>query len=360
VTPGFAINEQVVLAARRNLSQEAWNYLVGGAESETTIRRNRAAFDHWAFRAPALADVSDVQPSTSLLGQRLRVPVILAPLGYMPFMPAGPIAAAQACREFGTIFTLSCLTDPDIQSAAAGAVGARFFQLYVRGDRAWLRDVIEGAKAAGYVGLVLTVDAPVVSRRDRALLSGSSIPRPGSATAAVRLFQAQATWETLDLIAELARPMPLLLKGIAIAEDAALAVEHGVDVVWVSNHGGRQLDHGIGTLDMLGEIVAAVAGRASIVLDGGICRGSDVVKALALGADAVAIGKLQGWGVAAGGTEGLVRVLEILESEIISTMGLLGVTRVEQLNPSHLAWAEPVTAPHEMSAWVNLPGGRIV
>jgi isopentenyl diphosphate isomerase/L-lactate dehydrogenase-like FMN-dependent dehydrogenase len=154
--------------------------------------------------------------------------------------------------------------------------------------------------------------------------------------------------------------MSLLLKGVATAEDAELAVQHGVDFVWVSNHGGRQLDHGIGTLDTLPEVVEAVAGRACIILDGGIQRGSDVAKALAIGADAVAIGKLQGWGAAAAGKDGVVRVLEILESELITAMGLLGVTRVDQLGPQHLTPAEPVAAPHEMSSWVNIPGGRLL
>ena len=154
--------------------------------------------------------------------------------------------------------------------------------------------------------------------------------------------------------------MPFMAKGIATAEDAALAVEHGVDVIWVSNHGGRQLDHGLGTLDMLPEIVDAADGKADIVVDGGIQRGSDVVKALALGAKAVAIGKLQGWGLAAAGQDGVTRVLEILEDELISAMGLLGVTSIDQLGSDYIRRAEAVTQPHEMSAWVNMPGDRLL
>ena len=142
-------------------------------------------------------------------------------------------------------------------------------------------------------------------------------------------------------------------------DDAAIAVQHGVDVVWVSNHGGRQLDHGRGSMDTLPEIVAAVDGKAEIVLYGGIQLGSDVVKAVALGAKAVAIGKLQGWGLGANGTAGLTRVLEILEDEITITMRLLGITCLDELTANHLCAAEPVTAPHEMSAWVNMPGGRL-
>ena len=162
----------------------------------------------------------------------------------------------------------------------------------------------------------------------------------------------------MDRIKELAG-LPFLLKGVATAEDAAIAVQHGVDVVWVSNHGGRQLDHGLGSIEVLPEIVQAVAGRAQIMLDGGIQRGSDVLKALALGANAVAIGRLQGWGLAAGGTAGVVRVLELLEAEMIVAMGLLGVTSLDQLTPAYVGKAEPVTFPHEMSAFAHIPGGQV-
>ena len=167
---------------------------------------------------------------------------------------------------------------------------------------------------------------------------------------------ASLTWEKMARIREFAG-LPFILKGVATGEDALLAVEHGVDVIWVSNHGGRQLDHGLGAMDMLGGIVEAVDGRARIVLDGGIQRGSDVAKAVALGADAVAIGRLQAWGLAAAGREGVVRVLEILEDELAIAMALLGVTSVDQLTPAYLCRAEAVTAAHEMSAWVNKTRG---
>ncbi len=153
--------------------------------------------------------------------------------------------------------------------------------------------------------------------------------------------------------------LPFLLKGVATPEDAALAVQHGVDVIWVSNHGGRQLDYGLGAMDMLPEIMEVVAEKADVVVDGGVSRGSDVVKALALGAKAVAIGKLQGWGLAAAGCEGVVRVLEILDDEMRVAMGLLGVTSVDQLSEALICKAEPTTMPHEMSAWVNMPQERI-
>ena len=174
-----------------------------------------------------------------------------------------------------------------------------------------------------------------------------------------REWQATVTWAGITRMKEYAK-QPFMLKGIATAEDAKLAVEHGVDVIWVSNHGGRQLDHGIATMDMLSEITEVVGDKAAIVLDGGILRGSDVLKALAMGAKAVAIGKLQGWGLAADGKDGVVRVLEILEEEMRVAMGLMGVTSIGQITESHVCPAEATTPAHEMSSWVNMPGERLL
>ncbi len=163
------------------------------------------------------------------------------------------------------------------------------------------------------------------------------------------------TWEVAEEIKKIAG-MPLIIKGIATAEDAKIAVDHGVDVIYISNHGGRQLDHGLGTIDTLPEIAAAVTGKGRIVLDGGVTRGTDIVKALALGAKAVTIGKLQGWGLGAGGKDGLVRVLELLEEEMTVDMALMGVTRVDQITSRYICKAAPVTSAHEMSAFVHIPG----
>lgn len=354
----FLSNEEIVLAARRNLGQGPWDYLVGGAESETTMRRNRLGFDRLAFRPRVLVDVSQIDPSTSLLGHRLRIPVLLAPIGSLQvFTPEGAEASARAAAEFGTVPVISSSTLPSLEETAAAAESDKIFQLYVHGDMDWVREVLGRVKAAGYRALCLTVDVAVYSRRERPMLSRWVTPTQRAAVD--RRYLASLTWETMDLIKEIAG-LPLLLKGVQTAEDALLAVEHGVDVIWVSNHGGRQLDHATGTVDTLPEIVQAVGGRAQIVVDGGILRGTDVLKALALGADAVAIGKLQGWGLAAAGKDGLVRVLELLEHEITVAMGLLGVTHIDQLTPSYVCRAEPVTPAHEMSAWTNMPGGRIL
>jgi isopentenyl diphosphate isomerase/L-lactate dehydrogenase-like FMN-dependent dehydrogenase len=170
---------------------------------------------------------------------------------------------------------------------------------------------------------------------------------------------ASLTWETMDMIKEMAG-LPFMLKGVQTAEDAELAVQHGVDVIWVPNHGGRQIDHGLGSMDTLPEIAQVVHNQAQIIVDGGVQRGSDILKAVALGADVVALGRLQGWGLAAGGKDGIVRMLEILEDELISAMGLTGVTSMGQVTPKYVCKAAAVTPPHAMSGWVNMPVGRIL
>lgn len=353
----FMTNEEIVQAARRRLAQGPWDYLTGASESETTMRRNRLAFDRLAFRPRVLVDVSSIDKSTTFLGHEMRIPVMLAPIGGLHnFDPEGGAASTKAAAEFGTLHVLSSATNPTLEETAAASDGPKIYQLYIRGDWEWTKDMIDRAKQAGYQGLCICVDSAVYSRRERPMISRWSID--STRNPQNRAWQATVTWEGIDRIKEYAN-LPFMLKGIATAEDAALAVEHSVDVIWVSNHGGRQLDHGLGTMDMLPEITQVVGDKADIVLDGGILRGSDVIKAIAMGAKAVAIGKLQGWGLAADGKDGVVRVLEILEEEIRIGMGLLGVNSISQLTPSLISPAEPVTQPHEMSAWVNMPEERI-
>jgi glycolate oxidase len=358
MTADFLSNEQIVLAGRRRLAQGRWDYLVGGSESETTMRRNREAFDRWAFRPRTLVDVSRIDTSTTFMGRRLRMPVIMAPVGGLAsFWPDGNVAVAQAASDFGTMQVLASGANPDMERIAATGDFAKVFQLYVQGDEDWVRSVVTRVKPAGYIGLCVTADVAIYSRRERAMLS-EAIPA-GLRDGTRRNYLAELDWDYFERIRAMSDGLPVLLKGVATAEDAAMAVERGVDVIWVSNHGGRQLDHGIGSLDALPEIVEAVGGRAEIVVDGGVQRGGDVLKAVALGATAVAIGKLQGWGLSAAGADGVRRVLEILENELISAMGLLGITSIEQMTPAYLRQAEPVTPAHEMSAWVNMPGGRV-
>ena len=358
MSPEFLSNEEIIQTARRNLSQGPWDYLAGASESETTMRRNRLAFDRIAFRPRVLVDVSEIDPSTQFLGHELQIPVILAPIGSMQvFTPEGGAASAKASAEFGSIQVVSSVTEPGLENTAQSAGGPKVFQLYIEGDWPWIEDYIGRIKEAGYTAFCLTVDTAHYSRRERPMISRWT---PSVRRRAVdRSHGAAVTWEVMDRIIEELAGMPFMLKGVATAEDAALAVEHGVDVIWVSNHGGRQLDHGQGTMDVLGEIVDAVAGRADVILDGGVQRGADVAKAVALGAKAVAIGKLQAWGLAAAGKEGVVQVLEILEEELVVAMALMGVTSIEGLGPAYVCEAEPTADPHEMSTWVNMPVPRI-
>jgi glycolate oxidase len=353
----FATNQEIILAARRNLTQNVWDYLTGGAESETTMRRNRFGLDSLAFRPRVLVDVSNIDPSTTFLGHRLRIPVMLAPIGSLQAItPQGGVAVAKAAEEFETINFVSSVTQPSLEEIAAASRGPKIFQLYVQGDLKWIENLLARVKKAGYSALCLTVDTAHYGHRERQMMDRWLPPsRRGSGYE----YRAALTWETLDAIKTMAG-LPFILKGVATAEDAAIAVEHGVNTIYVSNHGGRQLDHGRATIDMLPEIVQAVGGRAQILLDGGIVRGGDVLKAIALGATAVAIGKLQGWGLAAAGQQGLVRVLELLESEITTSMGLLGITHIDQLTPAHLCPVQPLGPTHEMSTFVHMPGGQIL
>jgi len=358
VSREFVSNEEIIQEARRRLNQGAWDYLVGGSESETTLRRNRLAFDRIAFRPRILVDVSSIDPSTTFLGHKLRIPAIFAPIGSLQvFHPEAAVAVTRAATEFGIMHAVSSVTEPRLEETAAATPTPKIFQLYVHGDMQWTKDIISRVQQAGYAALALTVDVAHYSRRERPMLT--RYQPPSRRVPPDRRYLASLTWETMDLIKEMAG-LPFMLKGVQTAEDAEIAVQHGVDVIWVSNHGGRQIDHGLGSLDTLPEIVQAVNRKARIIVDGGVQRGSDILKAVALGADVVALGRLQGWGLAAGGKEGLVRMLEILEDELVSAMGLTGLTSINQVTPKYVCKAEPVTLPHEMSAWVNMPVGRIL
>lgn len=353
----FVTNQEIIMAARRNLTENVWHYLTGGAESETTMRRNRFGLDSLAFRPRVLVDVAKIDSSTTFLGHKLRIPLMLAPIGSLQSItPEGGVAVAKAAAEFGTVNFVSSVTQPSLEEIAAASCSPKIFQLYVQGDLPWMQNLLRRVKQVGYSALCLTVDTAHYGHRERQMMDRWL---PPSRRGVGYEYRAGLTWDTMDAIKEMAG-LPFILKGVATAEDAALAVTHGASAIYVSNHGGRQLDHGRATIDMLPEIVAAVGAKAQIVLDGGIVRGSDVLKAIALGARAVAIGKLQGWGLAAAGQAGLVRVLEILESEIVTTMGLLGVTQLDQLTSTYLTKVQPLSPAHEMSAFPHLPGGRLL
>lgn len=359
----FLTLHEFVKAAKIKLSANIWDYLIGGAETETTVKRNRQALDSLAFRPRVLRDVATVDGSGKLFGRDLRIPVLLAPVGSLEsFDGEGAAAAARAAAAFGVPIMVSSVTQPGLEATAqAAAKGPKIFQLYVRGDEAWTDDFVRRATDAGYDAFCLTVDTAVYSRRERDI--AKRFVKPWRQRATGQFFQAGLNWDHVKRYKD-KHDLPLILKGIATAEDAALASEHGAAAVYISNHGGRQLDHGRGTIDILPEVVAAARGRAQIIMDGGICRGTDVIKALALGADAVAIGRLYCYGLAAAGETGVYRVLELLEAEIATGLGLLGAPSVAALDQSFLHPAAPVTPPHVLSAFplLNLAdegyGGR--
>ena len=352
----FQTLSEIVKAARQNLAPGPWDYLIGGAETETTLKRNRQALDSLAFRPRVLRDVSKIDCTASLLGRRIRIPVMLAPVGSIEsFDPGGGAAAAKAAAEFGVPHMLSSVCNPGLEAtAAAAADNYRIFQLYVRGDDAWVDDHVKRAKDNGYSAFCLTVDTATYSRRERDLLK--RFVKPWRVRASGFDYQAGLSWDHVKRFKD-THDIPLILKGIATAEDATLACEHGVDVVYAPNHGGRQLDHGRGSMDVLPEVVHAVDGRATIMVDGGFMRGTDVAKAIAMGAHCVGIGRLECLGLAAAGTPGLVRALEILEDEIRICLGLTGSSSLAVLDRSSVHAATPVAPAHAISAFPLLEEG---
>ena len=349
----FLTLQEIVAAAQRNLPPGPWAYLVGGAETETTVKRNRHALDSIAFRPRVLRDVSKVDSTASFLGRPVRLPVMLAPIGGLEsIVEGGAATAARAAAQFNVPQMLSSVCQPGLEQTAAAAPTVRSFQLYVRGDDAWVDDFVRRARANGFGSFCLTVDVAAYSRRERDLLGRYVKPWRAKAVEGAP-FQAGLSWDQVKRFKD-KHDLPLILKGIATAEDAELAVQHGVEVVYVSNHGGRQLDHGLGSAAVLPEVLRAVNGKAEVWVDGGFMRGTDVVKAIALGASTVGLGRFTGLALAAGGAQGLVRALEILEDEIHIALGLLGVTSFAELTPAHLTAAPAVTLPDTFSAFPHL------
>ena len=348
--PQFMNLHEIVAKARANLNQNDWDYIVGGTETETTLRRNRLALNSIAFRPRVLRDVSKVDPSVDILGRKLKLPIVLCPVGSLEsFHPGGAEPVVKAAAEFGVAHMLSSVCDPGLEGVAKAAPdGLRMFQLYVRGDAAWVDDHVERAMKHGYAAFCLTVDTAHYSRRERDLAKRHVTA--GRRRVQGRDIQAALDWRTVERIKKNFK-IPLGIKGIATAEDAKIALDHGVDMIYVSNHGGRQLDHGRGAVEMLPEVVDAVAGRAMIVIDGAFNRGTDIVKAIALGANLVGLGRMQCYGLAAAGQAGIVRMLEIMTDEVTRALGLLGVTSFGKLDRSYLHAAAPANAPHVFSAF---------
>lgn len=373
--------------ARRRLPRAVFDYLDGGAEGEITLRENCRVFEDVTFRPRQAVSIPKVDLRTKVLGQELVFPAILAPVGYSRLMhPSGEVAAATEAGSAGTIYTLSTISAYKLEEVKAATKGPVWFQLYLVGGREVAEGAIERARVAGYSALVVTIDTAVAGMRERdprngmkQLVGGSifakipyipnllmhpgwlagflmdggtpdlqNIVEPGKGPmplmdVSAALARAVVTWEDLRWLRKL-WPGPMVIKGVLTGEDARRAVAEGAAAVVVSNHGGRQLDCVSATLRALPEIVAAVGGRVEVLMDGGIRRGSDIVKALCLGARAVLIGRAYAYGLAAAGLPGVARAIEILRTDIERTLLLLGCPSLQALDQSY------VRAPREWTA----------
>jgi isopentenyl diphosphate isomerase/L-lactate dehydrogenase-like FMN-dependent dehydrogenase len=350
------VTELLSIADYERLAEERvepgpWAYLAGGSGDEWTLRENRAAFERWTFRPRVLRDVSEISTATTVLGTPIELPVLVAPLAYQQlYHPDGECATARGAAAAGTgiaVSTFSSRTHEEIAAAAPGF--PQWCQLYVLQDRRATREHLAGAAAAGCSAVILTVDTPRLAQRERDLRIGFEVPpdlplpyaRATIGDAAQNpadqfaLLDPSISWRDLEWIAREGR-LPVVLKGVVTAEDAELAVEHGAAAVVVSNHGGRQLDGVPATLDALPDVVEAIGGRAEVYLDSGIRRGTDVAKALALGARAVLAGRAPVYGLAVAGEDGVRHVLELLREELALTLGLLGCTSPDELTRAHV------------------------
>jgi len=361
--------------AKRTVPQPIFDYVDGAAWDEVTVRRNRTGFERFELLPRMLVDVSHIEMSTTALGREIALPVIGAPTGMTGLNhPDGEGAIARAAHSVGTIYTQSALSSLSVEEVSAVAAGPKWFQLYVMNDRGVARDMLARASAAGYEALVLTVDVQVAGVRERDVRNRFSVPprltlraaaqgvvrprwsrnfitRPRLTTGNMasprqaagegvlahaayvnRQFDPSVTWDDIEAFRE-QWDGPVLLKGILRPDDAVRAVEHGIDGIIVSNHGGRQLDHAISTIEALPAIAEVVAGRSEIYLDSGIRRGTDILTALALGARAVLIGRPLVYGLGAAGEAGARRAFELLRGELATALALAGYPRIAELGP---------------------------
>ena len=380
LSPFRVVNiEDLRRLARRRLPRVVFDYLDGGAESEITLRENTRAFEDIYLRPRSAVALADCDLRVSVLGHQLGFPAILAPVGYSRLMhPAGETAAARAAGQFGTAYILSTISGHKLENVKAASNGPVWYQLYLLGGREAAESAIERARRTGYSALVITVDTAVAGMRERdprngmkqllgasifaklpflpeilshprwlvAFLADGGLPKlenvmiPGQGPMELidvssALARAAVTWEDLSWIRE-SWSGAIIVKGILTGDDAQRAVDAGAAAVVVSNHGGRQLDSVCPTIRALPEIVAAVRGQTEVLVDGGIRRGSDIVKALCLGARGVLIGRAYAYGLAAAGHPGIMRALEILRTDVERTLRLLGCPAVSALSPSYV------------------------
>ncbi len=335
--------------AQTRLDKPVWDYYFGGSGDELTLQANRAAFERIRLRPRFLVDVSTIDTRTTVLGIPVSMPILIAPSAcHCMAHPQGELATARGAGAVDTLMVASTVATRSLEEIAEAATGPLWFQLYVYQDRDFTASLVKRAQAAGYRALVVTVDTPHISKRERDIRNNFIVPPPPLVIANFRRQDtenatnllttriknsASLTWDLIPWLRSLTS-LPILLKGILTAEDALLAVEHGVDGIVVSNHGGRQLDGAIASIEALPEIVEAIADRCEVYLDGGVRRGVDVLKALALGAHAVLIGRPILWGLAVDGQAGVERVLKLLHGELEMAMGLAGKPTLASIDRS--------------------------
>jgi len=330
--------------ARERVSHMAYEYVAGGAGDEITLRENRAAFERLRLKPRVLVDVSKLDTTVTLFGEKLRHPILLAPTAYHRLVhDEGELASVRGAAAAGAVLVASSSSTTSIERMGKAATGPMWFQLYVQPDRGFTRELVERAQASGCRALCVTVDAPVLGARNRETRSGFKLPpglerenlkklgadlvtgsgRPAEGAVYSSVLDPTVTWKDIDWLLKLSR-VPVLLKGVLTKEDAATAVKAGVAGLIVSNHGGRNLDTVPATIDALPRVVDAAAGRMPILVDGGVRRGTDVLKAIARGANAVLIGRPYLYGLAVGGADGVTRVVNILRAELEGAMALTG------------------------------------
>ncbi|MDB4939477.1 MAG: L-lactate dehydrogenase [Labilithrix sp.] len=340
--------------ARARLSKVAYDYFRSGSDEEHTLRRNRDAWTTYEIWYRTLVDVSSPRIATTVLGTDVSSPILVAPTAYHALADAGgERATARAAAESGTLYVASTLATTTLEDVAAAApAGPRWFQLYVHKDREFTARLVERAKAAGYAAIVVTCDTPVLGRRCADVRNAFALPagmvmanlvetlppdlRDGAGSELARFVasrhDAAFTWKDLAELADTCAPLPLVVKGLVRGDDARAALDSGARAVWVSNHGGRQLDLAPATADGLVDIVAAIGGRAEIYVDGGIRSGTHALVALGLGARAVFVGRPVLWGLGAAGQDGVTRVLSLLREELVRAMQLAGCADVNAVD----------------------------
>jgi len=341
--------------AKKNTPIETWDYIIGAADTETTFKKNRYALDTYAFRPRILNDVEHVDTSIKIFGYNFSLPVFYAPIGSMQdFVKDGALNSTLSASDKKIFHMLSSTWSGGVDIIGKSVNYPKIYQLYIRGDENWVYEQISKAIDNGFVALCLTVDLDAYGRRERDLLKRYKTTSRKTATGPE--YQMKFSWKDVRKIKNKFN-IPIILKGIATEEDAKICIDEGIDVIYISNHGGRQLDYGFGGADLIQPISQVVKNKSKIFFDGGVCRGTDVVKAISLGADCIGIGRLQCYAAATNGREGLNKMIDILTHEILVCMRLLGVNCLDDLNSNYVKKDISISDPSLISSFPLIEEG---